>query len=229
VGEVTRGEPLRVPRITRRRLASAFMERATAPRATDGAGIAPNLPKTPLRIRGRAGGHSVRGPMGARDGVDCTTNFSLHAAEMQRAGNGMAPSTAPYMEHSFWTALTVVAAKVVRPVHSGLPDGLISFANTSPPLPDIWPDLQHKAGSAALGQIIRCMLIQVKPRVRLSRPPIPKNIPPIMHGAWESGFPPDVIQTNGTRLGRRGFTPVLLCSNTPLQSESRKEPFCSPS
>jgi len=75
--------------------ASAFHERATRPWATDGAGIAPNLPKTPPLIRARAGGHSVRGPMGTRDGVDCKTNFSLHPAEIQRAGNGMAPSTAP--------------------------------------------------------------------------------------------------------------------------------------
>jgi len=32
-----------------------------------------------------------------------------------------------------------------------------------------------------------------------------------------SGFPPDVIETTDTRLGRRGFTPVPLSSNTPLQ------------
>ena len=145
-------------------------------------------------------------------------------------GTAWRPRLRHNMEHSFWTALIIVAANVVRPVHCGLPDGLVSFTNTSSSLPDaIWLDLQRRAGSAALGQIVRCMLIQVKPRIRLSRPPIPKNIPPIMHGVWESGFPPDVIHTNATRLGRLGFTPVLLCSNTPLQSESRKEPFCNPS
>jgi hypothetical protein len=222
----SRGVPLK----SARRLASATTESATAPAVTgqapDWTWPAPKLEKssqnfpqlatTSTAAQGSAGGHHARQPMGPHDVVGCTTNSSLHPAEMQPSANGMAPTTAPYISSFFWESPGPRGCKRRHSYPVWPPNGPISIVNTSLPLTDIWLDLLRKAGSIALDQIICCMLTQVKPQIRLSRCPIPKNIPPIMHGALESGFPPDVIQTNDTRLRRRGFTSVLLYSNTPV-------------
>jgi hypothetical protein len=71
--------------------------------------------------------------------VGCTRTPRFPPAEMRPAGNSLVPLTAPYIEASFGTALTFVAASTVRPVQSPSPERPYQLRQYFPPLADIWP------------------------------------------------------------------------------------------
>ncbi len=166
VGEVTRvGEPLWMqqggPKSQETRAGQWWSSRfsivwnATVRLASHGAG---NEPKTSHRSTGVQGepGRPQRAAAnrGPHADVGCTTNSSLHQLRRNPLRAVWWPRLRHSLQHSFGTALTVVAAHAVRPVQLVSRTALLAFANTSLPWPIFGPDRQRKSGSAAFGQIV---------------------------------------------------------------------------
>jgi len=148
------------------------------------------------------------------DDFGCTTNSSLHQLRCSPSANGLvAPDCA-------------IPSSTVRdsPGPSWLPLRQIWSSVRAERPEKHSPILVAPGWALALIASVRLALLHLGQILHSGQATNKAEswVPPQKGRDFGSGFPPDVIEANDTRLGRRGFTPVLLRSNTPLQEPKQE-------